>query len=154
MRHRVHRLHHLGRSSPMEEGLMISVREVPSGEEEDCQWRGHNFRHDEFGVRELCRGAEDLSRQVSQGKMRPVGNGSNGRVIRIIRPRGVAARGRRVAGRASRMMICWRMRMRGHSRRSCNRQTAAMDVNWFLDGAAYVVVLFFLCMDVGLLARK
>lgn len=41
-----------------------SVREMPSGKEENSQWRGHPLRHELARVRELRRGTEDLSVQV------------------------------------------------------------------------------------------
>jgi histone H3/H4 len=46
-----------------------SLREVPPGEEEDRQWRGHSLRHDFPGFRELLGSAQDLPDQVQRGTL-------------------------------------------------------------------------------------
>ena len=45
-----------------------SVRKMPAGEAQDGQWRGHPVRHDLAWFRELCRGSQDLSVQVSRSE--------------------------------------------------------------------------------------
>lgn len=42
---------------------------MSTGEAEDGQWRRHSIRHDLAGFRELCRGIENLSSQVSRSKL-------------------------------------------------------------------------------------
>ncbi len=49
-----------------------SVREMPSGEEENSQRRGHPLRHELARLRELRRGSQDLLVQVPRGNISPV----------------------------------------------------------------------------------
>ena len=48
---------------------VISIGEVPAGEEKNRQWRRHSLCHDFIRLRELCRSAQSLSDQVSRGKV-------------------------------------------------------------------------------------
>src|SRR5271170_5728448 len=50
--------------------LSHSIREVSAGEEEDGQWRRHSVCHDLVGIRELCRGIEDLPVEISRSEFR------------------------------------------------------------------------------------
>ena len=46
-----------------------SLGEVPAGEAQDCQRRGHSLCHDITGLRELLGGPEDLPVPVPRGKL-------------------------------------------------------------------------------------
>src|ERR1700732_1439114 len=68
-------------SSPwlVEVEVDCSLGEMSSREEEDCEWGGYFVCYDFSWFRELCRGAQDLSCQVSSGMFNR--DGADDRVI-------------------------------------------------------------------------
>ena len=51
-------------------GLVHSLGEMPAGEAENGQRRGHSFRDDLAGLRKLRGRSQDLSDQVSRSKLK------------------------------------------------------------------------------------
>jgi hypothetical protein len=59
----------LAKSPEIFNNCLHSVRKMPTGKEKDGQWGGHPLCYDFSWLRELCRSIEDLSFEISRGKL-------------------------------------------------------------------------------------